>query len=71
MRPASRALATAALCIGLLAPLLRAGPAEPVAIDDPPPHTCPLCAGDPMLHARRTFALNDLVFGVVARLLRW
>jgi len=60
--------AAAALCAGLLAPHL---PAARVAVDDPPPHTCPLCAGDPLLHVKRTFALNDVVVSIAARLLRW
>lgn len=38
------------------------------AIDDPPPEPvdCPLCGGDPALHARRMFAITRLSSDVVS-----
>lgn len=42
-------------------------------VDDPPPEplTCPLCGGDPALHARRMIALESLQAGLLANILHW
>jgi hypothetical protein len=42
-------------------------------IDDPPPEpiTCPLCGGDPAMHALRVFAFTDLATRATALALRW
>jgi len=42
-------------------------------IDDPPPEpvTCPLCGGDPAMHALRVFAVVDLATRATALSLRW
>ncbi len=43
------------------------------AIDDPPPEPidCPLCGGDPAIHARRMFGMTRLAGDVVSYSLRW
>lgn len=43
------------------------------ATDDPPPEPvdCPMCGGDPALHARRVFAVGRVGAGVVVSALRW
>ncbi len=41
--------------------------------DDPPPEpvTCPLCAGDPALHARRVFGFAEMASLAAGLTLRW
>ncbi len=43
------------------------------AIDDPPPEPidCPLCGGDPAIHARRMFGMTRFAGSVVSYSLRW
>ena len=43
------------------------------ATDDPPPEPvdCPLCGGNPALHAARTFAIVDVGGEIAARVLLW
>jgi hypothetical protein len=43
------------------------------AVDDPPPEPidCPLCGGDPAVHARRMFDVVRVGGGVVTHSLRW
>jgi len=42
-------------------------------VDDPPPEpvTCPLCAGDPALHARRIFGVAEAASFAAGLTLRW
>lgn len=56
----------AILSVALLASAAASSPAPQsshrcamICVDDPPPERddCPLCGGDPALHARRVFAL--------------
>jgi hypothetical protein len=67
---AALALISAVLSVGALAE--RAG-TRLRAIDDPPPEpvTCPLCGGDPAMHAARVFAFTDLATRATALALRW
>jgi hypothetical protein len=43
------------------------------AVDDPPPEPieCPLCGGNPQMHARRMILIEGLQSGFMAAVLRW
>lgn len=43
------------------------------AVDDPPPEpvTCPLCGGNPLLHVKLVFAIEDAVVGAILRVVRF
>jgi len=70
MKRASWLAVAALLSLGAVAE--RAG-TRARTIDDPPPEpvTCPLCGGDPALHARRMFAFADVVGRAASIALRW
>ena len=53
--------------------LAQGGGSRLRAIDDPPPEpvTCPLCGGDPAMHAARVFAFTNLATRATALALRW
>jgi hypothetical protein len=56
-----RALVPVLLGVGVLGwASLRAQ----AAVDDPPPPECPLCGGDPALHAKRLADLETLRFEI-------
>lgn len=49
------------------------GASSPSRIDDPPPEpaNCPLCGGDPLVHAQRTLAYSRIATNLAALTLRW
>jgi hypothetical protein len=57
----------------LLSGTAVSGTAVMGAIDDPPPEPidCPLCGGDPAIHARRMFGMTRFSGSVVSYSLRW
>jgi len=62
--------AFALVSVGALA-ASAASNARPV--DDPPPEpvTCPLCAGDPMVHVQKTFAICTTAGQLLADVIGW
>lgn len=67
---AALALLVAVLSLGAVAE--RAG-ARARTIDEPPPEpaSCPLCGGNPQVHAMRVFAVVDVATRATALALRW
>jgi hypothetical protein len=67
-------LLSVAVDAGRLSPA-AAGSQRAVAptVDDPPPDPaeCPLCGGNPMLHARRMLVIESLQSGFLGAALRW
>ena len=70
MKQASASLALLLLCaVGSS----RVAASRPIRVDDPPPEPadCPLCGGDPMVHAVKTFAILGTGADLAARAMRW
>jgi hypothetical protein len=70
MKRASWIAAFALLSVGALAEHAVSGLR---GVDDPPPEpvTCPLCAGDPALHARRVFGIAETASFAAGLTVRW
>jgi hypothetical protein len=53
--------------------LISVGVLSGGAVDDPPPEpvTCPLCAGDPQVHVRKTFEICTTAAELATVALRW
>lgn len=70
LRPVS-ALAASLLFAAITAAFSASASAR--AVDDPPPEPidCPMCGGDPMVHARRMIGFEAYQGRILAYLLRW
>ncbi len=65
------ALAASLVFVAITAAFAAGASARPV--DDPPPEPidCPMCGGDPMLHARLMMGFEAYQGRILAYLLRW
>lgn len=68
-------LLSAGVAAGRFTPARVAGEARSAlpAVDDPPPEPidCPLCGGNPTVHARRMLVIETLQAQFIAAALRW
>jgi hypothetical protein len=51
-------------------PSARPEAAMTVMVDDPDPADCPFCGGDPALHVKRIFQIEQITLGLSVSLMR-